>query len=106
MPGYWDERAQGIFVGEARNVVRLPAYARLDLRANRVFNYTKRRLTLFVEVMNVLNRVNVRATVPSLSFNCTRRPVAGEPLPCTGQAFEFSQELFPRLPSAGILIEF
>ena len=63
--------------------MRLPGYARLDVRANYVFNYTKRRLTLFVEVMNVLDRSNVRWNSPGVA------------LP-TGRAFGYLQELFPR----------
>jgi hypothetical protein len=93
MPGYWQERGPLLFVGERRNEVRLPGYARLDIRANHVFNYTRRRLTLFVEVMNVLGRSNVRWITPSVASR-------------TGQAFDYLQELFPRLPSAGLLIEF
>jgi outer membrane cobalamin receptor len=87
MPGYWQERGPLLFVGEQRNAVRLPGYARLDVRANRVFNYTKRRLTLFVEVMNVLDRSNVRWNSPGVTLR-------------TGQAFDYLQELFPLLPSA------
>jgi len=59
-----------------------------------VFNYTKRRLTLFVEVMNVLDRENVRAAMPD-TLNLTTRRVS-TPL----------QSLFPRLPSLGLLLEF
>ena len=93
MPGYWQERGPLLFLGERRNEVRLPGYARLDIRANHVFNYTKRRLTLFVEVMNVLGRSNVRWTSPGIALR-------------TGQAFDYLQELFPRMPSAGVLFEF
>ena len=57
-----------------------------------MFNYDKRRLTLFVEVLNVLNRTNAR---PSGYFV---RP--------TGEALGVTETLFPILPSAGILIEF
>jgi hypothetical protein len=93
LPGYWEARHGGIFVGSRRNEIRLPAYARLDLRANRVFNYEKRRLTLFVEVMNVLNRANYRAVSPSITAR-------------TQQATDYTQELFPLMPSAGLLFEF
>jgi outer membrane receptor for ferrienterochelin and colicin len=93
MPGYWQRRGPLLFAGERRNEVRLPAYGRLDIRANHVFNYTKRRLTLFVEVMNVLGRSNVRWNSPGVALR-------------TGQAFDYLQELFPRMPSAGLLIEF
>jgi len=49
MPGYWQWIGGRLFVGERLNEVRVPEYARLDLRVNRVFNYTKRRLTLFAD---------------------------------------------------------
>lgn len=75
-----------------RNGVRLPAYSRLDLRADRTFTYRKSRLTLFVEVVNALNRDNYRPNSPGVTIN-TRRvfgPIEG---------------LFPLLPVAGVLIE-
>ena len=56
----------GFLVTSERNGVRLPSYARLDLRANRTFNWSHRRLTLFAEVINVLNRDNVRYRPPSI----------------------------------------
>jgi hypothetical protein len=94
MPGYWQQAGNGrVFVGEHLNDMRVPAYARLDLRVNRVFNYTKRRLTLFAEVMNALNRDNSRFRSPAINGN-------------TGEVFDYLQDLFPRLPSAGILVEF
>jgi hypothetical protein len=81
------------FVTDARNLARLPYYARLDLRANRVFNYDRRRLTLFVEVLNVFDRTNAR---PSGDYNVR----------VNGEALGVTETLFPILPSAGILIEF
>jgi hypothetical protein len=102
MTGYWQEKNGVIFVGEQRNEIRVPTYARLDVRANRVFNYTKRRLTLFVEVMNVLDRDNVRAITPGLILS--RRIVGGVPI--SGQAINYRQSLFPLMPSAGVLFEF
>ncbi|HYU77965.1 MAG TPA: TonB-dependent receptor [Vicinamibacterales bacterium] len=76
-----------------RNRARLPGYARLDLRADRTFTYRKRRLTLFMEVINVLNHDNYRAE--SGSVNLAQRAV-----------FDITGRMFPVLPSAGILIEF
>ena len=42
----------------SRNRARFPAYARLDGRLERAFVRGDRRLTLFAEVLNVLNRAN------------------------------------------------
>jgi hypothetical protein len=92
IPGYLEEQGSAYFVSHDRNLARLPSYARLDLRANRIFNYDRRRLTLFVEVLNVLNRTNSR---PSGYFVRT-----------SGEALGVTETLFPILPSAGILIEF
>ena len=38
-----------------RNTLRLPAYSRLDVRADRAFTWSGRRLVVFVDVANVLN---------------------------------------------------
>ncbi len=91
--GYWEQRGDEFFVGSVRNALRVPAYSRLDLRANRTFNWQTKRLTLFVEVMNVLGRENVRYEQPGVNIR-------------TGQAFGMFNSMIPRVPSAGVLIEF
>lgn len=92
-PGYYVERNGHYFLGEHRNDVRLPVYARVDVRANRTFNWSRKRLTLFGEVMNVLNRDNVRFYPPTVD----RR---------TLEVTRMFDTLVPIVPSAGILIEF
>jgi hypothetical protein len=91
--GYWEQRGDAFFVGSVRNALRVPAYARLDVRANRTFNWQTKRLTLFVEVMNVLGRENVRFEQPGIDVR-------------TGQAFGMFNSMIPLVPSAGVLIEF
>ena len=90
--GYYTEVDGALRVAERRNDARLPPYARLDFRANRTFNLARRGLTLFVEVLNVLNRSNL-----------ARSPGVLRPNGEVSGAFE---SLFPILPSAGLLIEF
>jgi hypothetical protein len=93
IPGYLAARDGGLVAGAQRNMLRLPAYARFDVRASRTFDYGGRRLTIFAEVLNVLNRRNV-----GIADGFIRRG--------TGEAAGFTRTLFPRVPSAGILIEF
>jgi hypothetical protein len=94
VPGYFEPDGNGGYVLSAqRNAVRLPAYSRLDLRADRAFTYRKSRLTLFIEVVNATNRDNYRAD--GLSINIATRRV-----------FNNLDTLFPLLPVAGVLIEF
>lgn len=88
--GYYQETgqfdAEGLPVyapGTARNTARLPVYSRLDLRVNQAFNLGTRRLTLFVELINVMGRTN-----------------AG---PSGGRRVE---KLLPFIPAAGCLFEF
>jgi hypothetical protein len=78
---------------DVRNTERLPVYARLDLRANRTFNWSRSRLTLFAEVINVFDRANYRFEPPSI--NVTTKVVSAP--------FE---SMFPVIPSVGFLIEF
>jgi hypothetical protein len=91
--GYWEERGGLYFVDSLRNRVRLPTYARVDVRANRTFFVKRSRLTLFAEVLNVLAQENWRQADPSVN----RR---------TRQATGLLEELFPVLPSIGLLVEF
>ena len=77
-----------------RNGLRLPAYSRLDLRADRTFTYRKSRLTLFIEVVNATNRDNYRPTASRHEHHHAARVRAAP------------RRLFPLLPVAGVLIEF
>ena len=83
-----------LFYGLAaeRNALRLPAYSRLDVRADRAFNWSGRRLVVFVEVANVLNHTNVRNSAASID----RR----------GRVFGTTESLMPIVPSGGLVIEF
>ena len=75
-----------------RNALRLPPYSRLDLRADRAFTWSSRRLVAFVDVANVLNHQNVRNTSYAIDG---RGRVLGRP-----------GTLLPFVPSAGLVVEF
>jgi hypothetical protein len=92
-PGYWEERGGAFFVSSSRNEVRIPAYSRLDIRGSRTFNWQTKRMTLFVELLNALGHDNMRFNIPSVNGR-------------TRQAFGIFEEMIPRIPSAGILLEF
>jgi hypothetical protein len=91
--GYLAEGHGGLVLTDQRNGARLPVYSRLDLRVNRTFNFASKRLTLFVEVLNVYNRDNYGPTDYSIR-------VPGF------EVHDAVQTLFPILPSAGFLLEF
>lgn len=93
LQGYFEPRGDIHVLTESRNIARLPRYARFDLRADRTFTFRARRLTLFGEVINVLNRANYRTQSAALD-------------PFTGEVFGLLEKLFPLLPSIGVLIEF
>jgi hypothetical protein len=93
VPGYYIERDGTYFVTDRKNQLRLPVYARLDVRANRTFNWSRKRLTLFAEVMNVLDRDNLRFDPPFIDSR-------------TRQATGLFETMIPIVPSAGVLIEF
>ncbi len=92
-PGYYTRQGDEYFVSSARNEVRLPYYSRVDVRVNRTFNWSRKRLTLFGEIVNVLNRDNVRFNPPGVST-------------ATGRVSRIFESMIPIVPSAGILIEF
>lgn len=92
IPGYFAGRTGALVLAAQRNEVLLPAYARLDLRMNRTFHFTRRRLTLFAEVINVLGRENI-----GLADGAIRGG---------GNVNGFTEPMLPRLPSAGFRLEF
>jgi hypothetical protein len=75
-----------------RNTLRLPVYARLDVRADRVVTWFNRRVTVFVEVANALNRENQR----NVPYSVDRNGRIGSP----------TDSLLPIVPSAGFIVEF
>jgi outer membrane cobalamin receptor len=79
-----------------RNGARLPAYHRFDVRANRYFEVGKGRLAVFLEVINLYNRTNVR------SYEYDLQGLPNGQIVSTPKA----QKWLPRLPSIGINWEF
>ncbi len=79
-------------VSAERNGARLPAYARLDVRTTRTFVFTRSRLTLFVELMNVTGKTNWRAAAGFITPD--------------GEIHQLVKPLVPFVPSAGMLVEF
>lgn len=77
---------------DERNGQRLPAYVRLDVRADRSFTWASRRVTVFAEVANALNRRNVR----NVPYGVDRQ----------GRVYGPTDSLMPIVPSAGFIVEF
>ena len=93
VPGFFGLDAQGYFLANQRNQIRLPYYSRVDVRLSKAFLFKKAKLTLTAEVLNLLNRNNVRFAGFQFYFFDGR--VQGQ-----------LQRVLPILPSAGIVIEF
>lgn len=91
-PGYYQGSNGTYTLGPERNTLRVPAYARLDLRAGRRFAIAGRRVTLFAEVINALDHENARFITPDID-------------PRTSAVFNLFESMLPRLPSAGLVIE-
>ncbi len=89
IPGFYYAAGKSIYIIDQRNQARLPFYSRLDLRLNKAIFTKRRKLTVYTEVGNVLNRRN-RA--------CQTRSIIQLIPSCDGE--------FPILPSAGMTLEF
>ena len=95
VPGFYRSPAPGIyFLSDERNTLRPDGYGRLDLRANKAWLFRSWKLTLFGEVLNVLDRENVRYNgQDGIDFR-------------TGRVFMSTDTLFPLLPSLGVTVDF
>jgi carboxypeptidase-like protein len=94
LTGYFHQDGNKYFLTEVRNALRTEDYHRLDIRVNKAFIFQRWKMTLYAEVINVYNRDNRRFD-DLRSYN-----------PNTGQARLRFYDLFPILPSAGIVFEF
>ena len=91
-PAFLVVNDEKVTLSDQRNQSRLPAYSRLDVRANKAFNFDRWKLTLYGEVLNVLGRKNLRYEISVDTVN---------------RLMSFDKDtMFPRLPIAGIRVEF
>jgi outer membrane cobalamin receptor len=94
IPGFFRQVDGDYFLSDRRNQVRVPDYARLDVRVSKAFLFKRWKLTATGEVLNVLNRNNLRfAGFDDFDF-------------FTGRVFGRLDRVLPILPSAGVVIEF
>jgi hypothetical protein len=93
IPGFFGQDSQGYFLTGERNQTRVPFYNRIDVRLSKAFLFRRWKMTLTGEVLNVLNRHNVRyAGFDFFTFD--------------GRVIGQLDRVFPILPSAGVVIEF
>lgn len=93
IPGFYQLKGTLYYLDVNRNQLRLPAYQRVDLRMNKQWTHDKWKTTLFAEVVNLFNRTNRRFE----SFNGYNGK--------TAQAFPTFFNMFPILPSVGVVFE-
>jgi hypothetical protein len=94
IPGFFRQAGTTFFLSDRRNEVRLPDYARWDVRVSKAFFFKRWKLTATAEVLNLLNRNNLRYA----GFDFFD--------PGTGRVFGQLDRVLPILPSAGVVIEF
>ena len=92
--GFYEAGPGGVFLSDERNLYRPEAYSRWDLRANKAFLFDRWKLTLYGEVINVLDRTNNRYT----GLNSVTLP--------GGRVTLETDSLFPLLPSIGVTVDF
>jgi hypothetical protein len=92
--GFYQGTEAAFFLSTQRNQLNMPAYHRMDFRANKTFIRRGWHITLFAEVVNLYNHENVR-------FDDARGIDAR-----TGSVRLGFDRLFPILPSAGLSIDF
>jgi len=94
IPGFFRQVDGNYFLSDRRNELRLPNYARWDVRVSKAFLFKRWKLTAMGEVLNLLNRKNLRyAGFDGFDFD-------------TGRVFGQLDRVLPILPSGGVVIEF
>ena len=92
IPGYFDVSNGTLLAGSRRNAVRLAPYVRLDARVQRMLFSSRHAVTVFGEMVNVLNRHNEGFA-------------EGIVAPVTGEAAGFSRSLVPRRTFIGVQVD-
>lgn len=91
--GYYERRDGSLYLSATRNAIRLPTYTRVDLRVRRTFSIGTRRVVVFGEAINLLNRRNLRQVTGSYNG-------------ATAEVFRISEQQLPIIPSIGLAFEF
>lgn len=94
IPGFFQKVGESYYISAERNRARIDPYLRADFRINKSYAFDKWKMTVYGEVVNLLNRNNYRFD----SYNGYN--------PRTGQAYLSFSKMFPILPSAGIAFDF
>lgn len=94
IPGFYRRSGNQYFLSDSRNAVRLGSYQRVDFRLNKDFAFNRWKLSLYAEVLNVLDRSNVRFNTLN-GFN-----------PQTRQAYLSFSQMISTLPSAGVALQY
>jgi outer membrane cobalamin receptor len=92
--GFYEPSPKGPLLSSGRNLYRPEAYSRLDVRSNKTWVFTRWKLTLYGEVVNLLNRTHTRFTDLDELDSRTRR------------VFFETDTLLPILPTAGVTVDF
>jgi hypothetical protein len=92
--GFYERRGEAFFLSARRNEARIEPYSRLDLRANRAFFFRRWTMTLYGEVMNVLDRKHRRYTgLDGIDLD-------------TGRVWLDSDSMLPIVPAVGVAVVF
>jgi hypothetical protein len=94
IPGFFRQVGNDYFLSERRNETRVPDYARWDVRMSKAFLFNRWKLTVTGEVLNVLNRENLRYEGFD-RFSLINAQVFGQ-----------LARVLPILPTVGAVIEF
>jgi hypothetical protein len=93
LPGFYRIQAGQYYLAESRNTLRVDTFQRGDTRINKAYAFRRWRLTLYSEVINVLNRANYRFS----SFDGYNSR--------TGRVSLSVTQMFPIIPSMGVVLE-
>ena len=94
IPGFYRRQGQKYYLSQFRNALRVDSYHPVDVRINKAFVFDRWKLTLYAEVINLLNRANYRFDTLRCYNSNNRR------------AYPRFDKMFPILPSARVVPEF
>jgi hypothetical protein len=93
IPGFFQVAGGQYVIAPVRNAARIDPFQRLDVRVNKSKTFEHAKMTIYAEVVNLLNRPNYRFD----SYNGYGP---------AGQAYISLSNMFPILPAGGVMLEF
>lgn len=102
----WDANQQGVLDYSRLNGQRLSSFHQLDIRIDKIFNFKKWDLTIYIDVQNVYNFKAEQQDYLVVETNASGQPLTDPDDPSRYQVKQIENEAGTVIPTLGVITKF